>query len=211
MILTSGNMREEIGAIGPHSLNQPGMAIEPYIKYNFLSPEECIAVVEAAGNYQIKRAQLSGGLADHTIRSAGACWIDDAALPWLSSRLLRAGADICRDHYPFKISSFEEGFQFLRYIEPLEGQSGDFYDWHIDIGLSGQSCTRKLSMIIQLSPSKDYTGGELELNTDGNAYSASKQQGTLIAFPSFTLHRVCPVTSGMRHSLAVWMHGPAFR
>jgi PKHD-type hydroxylase len=30
-------------------------------------------------------------------------------------------------------------------------------------------------------------------------------------FPSFRLHRVTPVTSGVRKTLVVWSTGPAFR
>ena len=38
-----------------------------------------------------------------------------------------------------------------------------------------------------------------------------RQQGTLIAFPSFLEHRVTPVTRGERFSLVAWMDGPPYR
>ena len=40
---------------------------------------------------------------------------------------------------------------------------------------------------------------------------AEKARGTLIAFPSYVLHRVAPVTSGIRKSLVIWVAGPEFR
>ena len=40
---------------------------------------------------------------------------------------------------------------------------------------------------------------------------AEKARGALIVFPSFVLHRVVPVTSGIRKSLVVWVAGPEFR
>ena len=35
--------------------------------------------------------------------------------------------------------------------------------------------------------------------------------GNAIVFPSYIAHRVLPITSGMRHALVAWIHGPAFR
>lgn len=40
---------------------------------------------------------------------------------------------------------------------------------------------------------------------------AKRAQGGVIVFPAFLLHRVTPVTAGVRHSLTLWAHGPAFR
>jgi len=39
----------------------------------------------------------------------------------------------------------------------------------------------------------------------------SKEQGTLVMFPSYTLHEVMPVTKGERNSLVSWITGPAFK
>ena len=41
--------------------------------------------------------------------------------------------------------------------------------------------------------------------------TAGIARGTATLFPSYMLHRVTPVTEGIRHSLTVWAHGPAFR
>ena len=37
------------------------------------------------------------------------------------------------------------------------------------------------------------------------------EQGTLVAFPSFVLHEITPVTKGERYSLVNWIAGPNFR
>ena len=39
----------------------------------------------------------------------------------------------------------------------------------------------------------------------------TKKQGTLIAFPSYTLHEVTPLISGTRYSLVAWLGGPTFK
>jgi PKHD-type hydroxylase len=36
-------------------------------------------------------------------------------------------------------------------------------------------------------------------------------RGAIIAFPSFFLHRVTPIVSGVRKALVIWATGPAFR
>jgi PKHD-type hydroxylase len=40
---------------------------------------------------------------------------------------------------------------------------------------------------------------------------AHRARGTLVAFPSYLLHRVTPITSGTRKSLVAWVSGPVFR
>ena len=35
--------------------------------------------------------------------------------------------------------------------------------------------------------------------------------GTVIAFPSYVLHRVTPIESGTRKALVIWVAGPEFR
>ena len=73
------------------------------------------------------------------------------------------------------------------------------------------SAKRKLTLVLQLSPSGDYEGGTLEVMPGAQVLEASRAQGCVTVFPSFTLHQVTPVRSGVRHSLTVWSHGPAFR
>ena len=70
---------------------------------------------------------------------------------------------------------------------------------------------RKLTVVAQLSEDGDYEGGALEVNGDGAPRVASRAQGGGIAFPSFALHRVAPVTRGRRWSLTIWAHGAPFR
>lgn len=87
---------------------------------------------------------------------------------------------------------------------------------------------RKISCSIQLSDPKDYEGGEFELmsgiNRDdkddkdlaGEGYFETKpvslphfrDKGSALFFPSFSYHRVKPVTRGIRRSLVCWFRGP---
>ena len=84
-----------------------------------------------------------------------------------------------------------------------------FYDWHTDF--AGFRPLRKLSFSVQLSRSEDYEGGDLQLWVGNRPRPAVRDRGALIAFPSFTLHRVAPVTRGTRWSLVAWILGNRWR
>ena len=64
---------------------------------------------------------------------------------------------------------------------------------------------------LQLSAPEDYQGCELQIHASAQIDTAPKTRGTLIAFPSYTLHRVTPITAGLRRSLVMWCSGPRFR
>jgi PKHD-type hydroxylase len=73
---------------------------------------------------------------------------------------------------------------------------------------------------VTLSDPKDYKGGELEfdfrnLDPDKKANIVKCKEilpkGSLVVFPSFVWHRVCPVKSGERNSLVIWNLGYPFR
>jgi len=80
----------------------------------------------------------------------------------------------------------------------------------VDVGEANYE-PRKISLSLQLSEPSDYEGGELVLQAGDSERVAEKARGTLIAFPSFVLHRVRPVTAGVRKSLVIWVAGPEFR
>lgn len=73
----------------------------------------------------------------------------------------------------------------------------------------------KLSASIPLSPSSDYEGGDFNFRRsfgpDWTALPTSREPGSLIAFPSWTLHEVTPVTRGERWVLLVSAYGPDLR
>lgn len=90
---------------------------------------------------------------------------------------------------------------------------GQFYGEHTDFcGIrSNKSFTRKLSVSTQISNEDDYEGGDLELYLIGHGgddwWTAPKSRGTIVVFDSRILHRVAPVTSGLRYSVQKWVHG----
>jgi PKHD-type hydroxylase len=79
----------------------------------------------------------------------------------------------------------------------------------MDIGAENE-CTRKLSLVVQLSSPDEYEGGGLEIMASSEPVQVTKEKGLICAFPSFILHRVTPVTKGTRRTLVIWIAGPDF-
>ena len=119
--------------------------------------------------------------------------------------------------------SYSEPCQFTKY------KKGQYYDWHCDgwdrpyenhSDLSCNGKVRKLSVTVTLSDPKDYKGGELEFDFRNGDPDKRRHiikckeilpKGSLVVFPSFVWHRVCPVKSGERNSLVIWNLGWPFK
>ena len=111
------------------------------------------------------------------------------------------------NHSFFGYDIFEiEAAQFSTYSSEYKG----FYTKHVDVMTNSSGIgVRKLSFSIQLSDPDSYKGGDLILHCDTTPVTAPKEIGSIIIFPSFTLHEVTPVTEGTRYSLVGWVTGPA--
>ena len=111
-------------------------------------------------------------------------------------------------YYNYNLNGYD-AFQYTEY------DINDEYTWHQDIvhGKNTLGHTRKLSLSLNLTESGvDYTGGQFQINTSSESDSEfiSQPKGRAIVFPSYTLHRVKPVITGVRKSLVVWVTGPKF-
>ena len=101
------------------------------------------------------------------------------------------------------------GFNELLQITEYKSPNGHF-EAHTD--RTNKSVIRKLSVVIQLTDDKNYDGGELSLiNSIIEPTIMPKSQGTLIIFPSWTLHKVSAINKGKRNSLVGWVTGPQFK
>ena len=61
------------------------------------------------------------------------------------------------------------------------------------------------------SDPEDYEGGDLELMPGNYSFAVPKKKGAVVLFPSFILHRVTPVTSGLRRSAVLWVGGSHYK
>jgi len=123
---------------------------------------------------------------------------------WIFAKLSGVVNEMNACYWGFDLSGFDQGLQFTRYEAP-----GQHYDWHCDSGMT--TGRRKLSLTVQLSDPDDYEGGDLELRWGKDPMQAKRGLSMMTVFPSWTLHRVTPVTKGTRYSLVAWISGPPFK
>jgi len=95
--------------------------------------------------------------------------------------------------------------EFLKY-----DKNGHFSS-HVDTFLEevDNKETRKISVILILSDG--YEGGKFYLKTQEEKIYPKQDKGDIIIFPSFLLHGVEPITSGIRRSMITWLIGPYFK
>ena len=83
-------------------------------------------------------------------------------------------------------------------------QPGHEYGLHVDDALMGGMRT-DCSFTLFLSPPETYDGGELVIATSAGEDAYKLAAGSLVAYPSSHLHRVAPVTRGVRLAAVGWV------
>jgi PKHD-type hydroxylase len=165
--------------------------------------EECariIALHETLGVHAMSSKNQAG-----SYRSTDVFWLHgtNAAYGWIFKRLTEVTREFNARTYQFELDSCAD-LQLGRY------GPDQHYEWHCDVGRGGYS-RRKLSISVLLSDPSQYQGGGLEFGVDIYKISMVSKRGDAVYFPSWTPHRVIPVTSGERWSLVAWWLGPPFR
>ena len=183
--------------------------VSSYAYWNQLfSKEECEKIIEIAKNKGLQFGVIRNENKDvekSDVRSSQICWFyPDNETDWIFRRVSEIVVNLNNRFFNFDISGLNEGFQFTNYKSP-----GDKYGKHIDKGYGYP--VRKLSLSIQLTDPNEYEGGELILYEHESGQKMSKQQGDLVLFPSYMLHKVKPVTKGERNSLVGWVTGKQLR
>jgi PKHD-type hydroxylase len=83
------------------------------------------------------------------------------------------------------------------------------FGWHVDkavrISADGQAVRADLSCTVFLNEPHDYAGGELEFNLGDALHRVKLAAGSAVLYPSGLLHRVTPVTSGLRLASFFWV------
>lgn len=156
---------------------------------------------------KLEQAQLTGSSG---IRSTQVAWVHRT--PQTEDLYLRMEAAVLEVNtrvFRFDLS----GLTPMQYAVYRESEAG-YFDWHNDYGRyrgdPGQE-PRKITMSLQLSDGAAYDGCDLEIRASHPLDVAPRERGTLVAFRANALHRVTPITRGVRKSLVIWAAGPEFR
>lgn len=132
---------------------------------------------------------------------------------WVFHKLNAAIESLNEEFYNFDLNGYP-AIQFTEYHANVSGK----YDFHPDMMLGKlpdeAKSTRKLSVVVMLNePGVDFDGGQFQFNLglESSPVDVEMKKGRLIVFPSFLIHRVAPVTRGVRRSMVAWVEGPKFR
>ena len=150
-----------------------------------------------------------GDIVDERVRSSQIGWLGDKPeIRHIWSKLSEAVTEVNSRFFHFDLTGFHEPMQLGLYTEAQQGH----YSWHTDASPVDRNVPRKLSMAMLLSDPSEFEGGEFQVKTNSDvAQTLDCQRGRAWFFPSHTLHRVAPVTKGVRRSLVLWVGGPPFR
>lgn len=131
--------------------------------------------------------------------------IDDKSF-WLFNKMMGFASEANNAIWKFNLNSVIDSMKYIEYYP----ENNLHYDWHMDIGPSPIN-HRKISLVTLLSDPNEYEGGDLELWTGGKFITLPRIKGCTFIFPSFLLHRVTPVTKGLRQSLVLWVGGESYK
>lgn len=194
-----------------NNLSIPFQGIHPVVFFdNVFTPEQCNQISEMY-NKNLDEANIYSKLpevTDHDYRQSDVNFFNkDETNHWIF--------DITNDYLEQVNAQFFQfdlyGYDCFQYTEyNIDGK----YDYHTDL-LYGSHVvngfTRKLSGSLILNDPSEYEGGKLEFLTNRDPFSYDQPLGRFFVFPSFMMHRVTPVISGVRKSLVVWVCGPHWR
>ncbi len=165
------------------------------------SEAECaslVAIGEQSGLVPATVWAGAGDQVDASVRSARTSYHKRGPeTGWIYERLdtLFAGAG---EAFGLAVGPVAEALQILRYDE-----GGHFRTWHSDAGYDAME-RRLVSVSVELSAPGDHDGGNLEIIPDTVGLARNLPRGGARFFPSRAIHRVTPVTRGMRHALVIW-------
>jgi PKHD-type hydroxylase len=197
-----------------HSIPPRNIPGKDYIAYweGFLTPEDINLLLAQPEWLNLQAGCIGGsGPADvnASIRESQISWL--GAKPELAhiwGKLSVAVAEVNRRFFHFDLTGFHEPMQLGLYTGETQGH----YGWHVDASPSDAHVPRKLSLSMLLSDPSEFEGGDFEVKTYSDAAQTLEcKRGRAWFFPAYTLHRVAPVTKGVRRSLVLWVGGPAFR
>jgi PKHD-type hydroxylase len=186
---------------------------------NIFSDEEIESIISILDNRELEKAKtgLGEGDSENKMRVSDVHFFPpDNETSFIFERINHVVDNLNTNFFNFDINGYDT-IQYTTYNSKHHGK----YDFHMDTHLDAAGNNieqamgiRKLSVVVLLSdPQKDFTGGQFQMNygAEGDAQTVDFKKGMMIVFPSFIIHRVLPVFSGIRKTLVTWVTGPKFR
>lgn len=189
-------------------MSTPNFVLFGYLQ-NFLSKDECNEIFALAGMMPMIEGLIgrNENQKNENLRNNMISFFDSDNIlhTWIFDKIYTGMLDMNQQFWQFELEKLET-VQFSKY------GIGQHYGDHMDMSWNDTYNQRKLSCSIQLSDPDSYQGGDLQFHQPSNDYvTAPRDLGAIVVFPSFSIHRVTPVTQGERHSLVGWAVGRHFK
>ena len=161
-----------------------------------LSPAEVEAFRHTAAGLDWRDGASTAGARARRVKAN-----DQAAPSPARDALLTKAADALRAHPVFRAAARPKAMTPLLLSRYRPGQT---YGFHVDDALMGGLRT-DLSFTLFLSDPDGYEGGALEIDEPWGTRPVRLSAGSAVLYPSDSLHRVAPVTSGERLAIVGWV------
>lgn len=197
--------------------SSPGIISLP----NLFTPQECELIIKELEKTKLIDGKIKHGPKDTMSKEGGVNkktrrskmgGLQKEQWKWVYDRMMSRLTNVNKKYWNFRLpkhreSKLVEVVQFALYNSSDRGE----YNWHQDTGIYGRTAMRTISGVVQLSSPEDYEGGKLQINDfHQNVYDAPSEQGNGVLFQSYLIHRVMPVSKGVRRSLAFWFQSLDF-
>lgn len=186
---------------------------EPMVSDVWFSGEEIDKMTALFSKDELRQADLIGGSIDESTRiSKVKFYYPEEETSWIFDKLNEVIDLNNQVIWDFDLNGYEN-FQYTEY----HAEQGGKYDFHADIDYTDRRAvtdpqTRKLSLTLVLNePGVDFEGGEFQILIGSKPVTLPQAKGMVLLFPSWIIHRVTPVTKGVRKSIVVWVTGPKFK
>lgn len=188
-----------------------------HVNTGFFSEGEVDSIASYCNNLALNQGGLFTGEDIYNTRNAKTAFIQkpDGDTQWIYEKL-----NNIIGYYNDTMFGFElTGFDYIQYAE--YDQTGK-HEFHMDIALDSPTALsynmnqnmRKLTIVLMLNQQGiDFDGGDFQINRSEERFAETvpMQKGSVLLLPSFILHRVTPVTRGLRKTLVCWVIGPKFK
>lgn len=173
---------------------------------NVLTPEFCNSVIGMYGDLQLEDGLIGGNENPASSLNKSIRNVKKIMLPLhegIGTHLIGSAFVANQQAWQFDINICHQ-IEYLRY-----DKTGRYLP-HLDTSITKKTeFNRKLTALAFLND--NFEGGRFFLQVAEQKMYPIQTKGTIIVFPSFLLHGVEDVQSGVRHAVVCWMSGPDFR
>lgn len=188
-----------------------------HVDKGFFSTQECDVITNICSNLGLGEGQLFSGNDIYQTRKAKTAFINqpDPNTQWIYDKF-----NNLIGYYNDTLFGFDlTGYDYFQYAEyDVTGK----HNFHMDIAMNTPEPItyrinehfRKMTIVLMLNQQGvDFEGGDFQVNLSEERLpvTVNMDKGNVLLLPSFLLHRVTPVTSGIRKTLVTWVIGPKFR